>query len=350
MITRRRGRSMSSREVQPLEVEVVDVETTEDLPTPSEGFSADDTNSADLELDDLFEDFKWSLESDASSPLFDVDLADLGVYSVKDRDSGLEVSTASSPERTSSDSRMKSGQNQSRNVNKNAIAARLNRLKKKEYVNNLEKRVGVLSTENAAIKQENCQLTKRVEELEDETRYLRAVLANESMLAQLLSRLSGVNGMKLSSSLFQGPNSNDHDYALPRKRVKVEEKETTGGVCLHVDKNHVSVEFCTKCAESASTSLNFLLGNGCSTMRAEWLSQHLFLLDSMWILLMKGKRLDKLLSTWPGIFLKGSIGKMVYVIYFFLFFSLNHLNLLLVDPVSKAYAALLGASLLPEAL
>ncbi|XP_075332275.1 CREB/ATF bZIP transcription factor [Odontesthes bonariensis] len=256
MITRRRGRSMNSREVQPLEVEVVDVETSEDLPTSSEGFSADDTNSAELELDDLFEDLKWTLESDASSPLFDMDLADLGVYRVKEQDSGLEVSTASSPERMSSDSRMINRQNQSSHViNKNAIAARMNRLKKKEYVTNLEKRVGVLSTENVALKQENSQLTKRVDELEDETRYLRAVLANESMLAQLLSRLSGVNGMKLSSSLFQGPNSNDHDYALPRKRVKVEEKETTGGVCLHVDKNHVSVEFCTKCAESASTSL-----------------------------------------------------------------------------------------------
>lgn len=228
---------MSNTEVQSVVVEMVDaVETDEDLQSPSDGFPADDIDTTGIELEDLFgiEDLKWTLERDAASPLFDIELADLGVCSAKDRDSGLEASTTSSPERMSSQLKIKNRQNQSSSlINKNAIAARMNRLKKKEYVNTLEKKVGILSTENNVLKQENSQLTKRVEELEDETRYLRAVLANESMLGQLLSRLSGVNGMKLSSSLFQGPDSNDHDYALPRKRVKVEDKETSGGVCLH---------------------------------------------------------------------------------------------------------------------
>uniref|UniRef100_A0A3Q3SFI3 BZIP domain-containing protein n=1 Tax=Mastacembelus armatus TaxID=205130 RepID=A0A3Q3SFI3_9TELE len=257
MITRRRGRGINSAEVQALAVEVVDaVETVEDLPSPSLEVPPDDIDTTGIELGDLFgiEDLKWTFEREASSPLFDIELSDLGVS--KEEDYRIQASAASSPERMSSDRKMRNRQNHSNHmINKNAIAARLNRLKKKEYVNSLEKKVGILSTENSVLKQENSQLTKRVEELEDETRYLRAVLANESMLAQLLSRISGVNGMKLSSSLFQGRDSNDHDYALPRKRVKVEEKETSGGVCLHVDKNHVSVEFCTKCAESASTSL-----------------------------------------------------------------------------------------------
>ncbi|XP_042347718.1 CREB/ATF bZIP transcription factor [Plectropomus leopardus] len=255
MITRRRGLAINNTDAKSLEVEV---KTAEDFPTPSEEFPTYDIDTAGIELEDLFgiEELKWTLERDAASPAFDIELADLGVFGAKDQDSEVDVSTASSPERSSSNLKIKHRQNQSGNmINKNAIAARLNRLRKKEYVTSLEKKVGSLSSENNALKQENSQLTKRVEELEDETRYLRAVLANESMLAQLLSRLSGVNGMKLSSSLFQGPDPNDHDYALPRKRVKVEEKETSGGVCLHVDKNHVSVEFCTKCAESASTSL-----------------------------------------------------------------------------------------------
>lgn len=250
---------MNNTQAQSVEDEVVNVEeTVKDLHSPSEGFPAYDSETAGVELDDLFgfEDLKWTLERDPASPFFDIDLADLGVCGKKDQDYEGEASAGSSPERMSSDMKIKNRQNQSsRMINKNAIAARLNRLKKKEYVNSLEKKVGVLSSENNVLRQENSQLNKRVEELEDETRYLRAVLANESMLAQLLSRLSGVNGMKLSSSLFQGSDSNDHDYALPRKRVKVEEKETSGGVCLHVDKNHVSVEFCTKCAERASTSL-----------------------------------------------------------------------------------------------
>ncbi|XP_054648821.1 CREB/ATF bZIP transcription factor isoform X2 [Dunckerocampus dactyliophorus] len=254
MITRRRGHR--NTELKSLEVEVSSaVKTIEDFPDLPEEFPVDDFDSAGIELDDLFgiEGLKWTLERDTTSPLFDIEL---GEYNAKNQDSGAEVSTASSPESVSSALKIRNKQQQSLSmINKNAIAARLNRLKKKEYVNSLEKKVGMMSTENNMLKVENSQLTKRVEELEDETRYLRAVLANESMLAQLLSRLSGVNGMKLSSSLFQGADSNEHDYALPRKRVKVEEKETSGGVCLHVDKNHVSVEFCTKCAESASTSV-----------------------------------------------------------------------------------------------
>ncbi|PWA33766.1 hypothetical protein CCH79_00019948 [Gambusia affinis] len=218
-------------EMPSVDMEEVDVmENVHDLPSPSDALAADDTDPSGIELDDLFEDLKWTLEKDSSSLLFGVDLASLEAHSDINQNSGFDASSRSSPDRTSSGSRMKNRQSQSNHIiNKNAIAARLNRLKKKEHVNTLEKQVGVLSTENAVLKQENCQLTKRVEELEDETRYLRAVLANESMLAQLLSRLSG------------GPRSNEHDYALPRKRVKVEEKETSGGVCLHVDKNHVMV-------------------------------------------------------------------------------------------------------------
>ncbi|XP_068601143.1 CREB/ATF bZIP transcription factor [Brachionichthys hirsutus] len=256
MITRRRGRTASSPGVRPSEVDAA--ETDQELPGRPERVPADDVSVAGLEVEALFgmEDLKWTLDRDASSPFFDLDLADLDVCSAKEQDSGFDASVASSPDRMSSDLQLQNRKLQSSHtINKNAIAAKLNRLKKKEYVTSLERKVGVLATESSKLKQENTQLTQRVEELEDETRYLRAVLANESMLAQLLSRLSGMNGMKLSSSLFQGFDSNDHDYALPRKRVKVEDKDTSGGVCLHVDKNHVSVEFCTKCAESASTAL-----------------------------------------------------------------------------------------------
>lgn len=173
MITRRSRRTGTNTELQALEVETVDVvESMADLPVPCEGFPAEDMNATGIELDDLFDDLKWTLERDASSPPFSIDLSDLCAYDAKDGDSGLEASMASSPERMSTDSK-KSRQKQSSNVNnKNAIAARLNRLRKKEYVNSLEKKIGVLSVENGMLKQENAQLTKRVEELEDETRGL----------------------------------------------------------------------------------------------------------------------------------------------------------------------------------
>ncbi|XP_078514601.1 CREB/ATF bZIP transcription factor [Lissotriton helveticus] len=145
-------------------------------------------------------------------------------------------------------------------TNKNALAARLNRLRKKEYVMGLEEKVSCLSSENMELKEENRKLGKRVHDLEEETKYLKAVLANESVLSQLLGRLTGVKGMMLTTSLFREYGEEiDHDYALPRKRVKVEEQESTsGGICLHVDKEKVSVEFCSSCARNACSTVKIL--------------------------------------------------------------------------------------------
>lgn len=252
MITRRRGRAAAAAEEQLSESEGGNAFT---IDSPSETLPADDTDAAQMELD-LFslDELAWMLDSDPTPTLSDLELADPSARGAQGSDSGSDAPMGSSPIRLPSGMKVVR-KNQSSSVgNKNAIAARLNRLKKKEYVSSLEKKVGLLSLENGGLKRENCELAKRVEELEDETRYLRAVLANESTLAQLLSRLSGVNGMKLSSSLFQGCEANEHDYALPEKRVKTEGRGDAGGVCLHVDKDHVSVEFCTKCAQRASAA------------------------------------------------------------------------------------------------
>ncbi|XP_069829002.1 CREB/ATF bZIP transcription factor [Dendropsophus ebraccatus] len=161
--------------------------------------------------------------------------------------------------------------------NKNAVAARLNRLRKKEYVSGLECKVARLSDENTRLERERRALGDRVRELESEARYLRAVLANDSALSQLLSRLTGVGGVKLSTSLFRDPpgRPDDHDYALPGLVRTAEREEDaaapsggvctaereedaatapSGGVCLHVDKEKVSVEFCQACARSAASA------------------------------------------------------------------------------------------------
>ncbi|KAI5629237.1 CREB/ATF bZIP transcription factor isoform X1 [Silurus asotus] len=253
MVTRKRGRlaSKGGDTMCSGSSEECDRAFKIDSESPTEHLSPE-SDSNDWGLDELLNsDFNWALEDDVLSPFQDIGTEDLG-SSPKDKlDRESEVSVSRSRVST----RRQNLQDLSgRNINKNALAARLNRLRKKEYLNGLEQRVGTLTSENRILKQENGSLSKRVEELENETRYLRAVLANESMLAQLLSRLSGVSGMKFSTSLFQENNESDHDYAMPRKKVKVEDKDAAGGVCLHVDKDHVSVEFCTKCAESASAS------------------------------------------------------------------------------------------------
>ncbi|KAM4702306.1 CREB/ATF bZIP transcription factor [Discoglossus pictus] len=141
--------------------------------------------------------------------------------------------------------------------NKNALAARLNRLRKKEYVSGLETQVTRLAEENQQLQLERRSLGARVRELEVETRYLRAVLANDSALSQLLGRLTGLGGVKLSTSLFkEQPTGGDHDYALPGivQEVRHAHEEPGGGVCLHVDKEKVSVEFCSQCARNASSA------------------------------------------------------------------------------------------------
>ncbi|KAJ3586549.1 hypothetical protein NHX12_012946 [Muraenolepis orangiensis] len=169
MITRRRG-AVKRNEMQPLKVEVEDsVEVVDELPFLHE----DDVDGTELELEGLFgiDDLKWSLDRDTPSSLFDIGLTNLGVYDMKDDDSMFEASTSPSPERNPYEAKSKKRENRSGSlINKNAVAARLNRLKKKEYVNALEKKVGFLSTENHTLRQENSGLSKRVEELEDETR------------------------------------------------------------------------------------------------------------------------------------------------------------------------------------
>ncbi|XP_067171873.1 CREB/ATF bZIP transcription factor [Apteryx mantelli] len=155
---------------------------------------------------------------------------------------------------------------------KAAAAARLNRLKKKQYVLGLESRLQGLAAENRQLRDRNRGLSRRLRELERESGYLRAVLANQSALAQLLGRLAGARagGLQLGTSLFgdaggprrhpharPGGESSDHDYALPgsrpprREEAAREPRAAPGGLCLHVERDRVSVEFCSACARRA---------------------------------------------------------------------------------------------------
>ncbi|XP_030414469.1 CREB/ATF bZIP transcription factor [Gopherus evgoodei] len=151
---------------------------------------------------------------------------------------------------------------------KAAAAARLNRLKKKQYVLGLESRLQGLAAENRQLRDRNRGLNRRLRDLERETSYLRAVLANQSALGQLLSRLAGAGGLRLRTSLFrdtdpphqhppQAGESRDHDYALPSQDAgesEGEERPASGGICLHVDRDQLSVEFCSLCARRACAS------------------------------------------------------------------------------------------------
>ncbi|XP_035391527.1 uncharacterized protein crebzf [Electrophorus electricus] len=168
MITRKRGRhsgnsvgAMCSSPTQECD-QTLHVESESGIHTQTSPES--DTN--DWGLDDLFStDINWAFDNDLLSPFADVGVQDLNTEDKMDQASNVSIS-----HKRGSTERQKLQDLSGRIINKNAMAARMNRLKKKQYLSGLEQRVGSLTSENRLLKQENSNLNKRVEELENETR------------------------------------------------------------------------------------------------------------------------------------------------------------------------------------
>ena len=159
---------------------------------------------------------------------------------------------------------------------KNAIAARENRQKKKNYLQNLEKEAAKLREENTWLKNQAKEQQITVEKFAEEVDYLKSVIANQSTISLLLKNISNTPGISFSSSLVSNAS------AQPGKGAEVEEEvearryitrkrsasqascavqslksgrtrpsvisdQRGGGVCLHVQKNQVSLELCSQC-------------------------------------------------------------------------------------------------------
>lgn len=136
---------------------------------------------------------------------------------------------------------------------KNAEAARQNRIKKKKYVESLEKQCDSLKTENVVLKTKCHEYQTRCERLDSEVEYLKSVLANESVLASLIQNIPTVPSVKLTSSFASRKRSSPtkgQSSSLPTKKAKT--SQASGGVCLHVCKDQVSFEFCQNCSKQAS--------------------------------------------------------------------------------------------------
>ncbi|XP_013379617.1 uncharacterized protein LOC106151077 [Lingula anatina] len=133
----------------------------------------------------------------------------------------------------------------------NAEMAKLNRQKKKAYMQGLESEVQSLRKENEALILKSKRLDEDNVSLQEEVAYLKNVLANQSVLANILQNMDSVKGVTLTSSFTTKRAANlDHDYRKPSKRART--VAPSGGICLHVDKDNVSLEFCPKCALMAS--------------------------------------------------------------------------------------------------
>ncbi|XP_064621696.1 uncharacterized protein LOC135484291 [Lineus longissimus] len=213
-------------------------------------------------------------------------------------------------------------------MTRNAINARENRMRKKQFIEGLQKSVKDLSSENGALKRQVSDMQSTIESLTKDVLYLKGVLANQSHLSALLRNIHNTPGVNFSSS-FELPAplaeedidgdagspktsrkrdndclntcSNDEENQIPHPstsdtpRSKVQkldhaynrpvtrrspgtkntdkqkhekisdndrQKESdkfrdlnlqdAGGVCLHVSKGNVSLEFCASCSRNAA--------------------------------------------------------------------------------------------------
>ena len=180
-------------------------------------------------------------------------------------------------------------------MTKNAVAARENRQKKKQYVESLERKCERLSRENLMLKTDTEAKDKKLASMATEIEYLRNVIRNESALSGLLKNLHCTAGLRFGTSFaqndmfqnlkrssdiikdeLQSANGNENRRKRPKTVThKLSTKSTpspsssqvfegpitpcaspelksTGGVCLHVSNNNVSLEFCSTCASNAA--------------------------------------------------------------------------------------------------
>ena len=166
------------------------------------------------------------------------------------------------PPTMKSDAKKTESHDQLEKSRKNAEAARQNRLKKKKYMEDLEKDRARLKAENVVVKTRCVELQNKYMKLETEVAYLKSVLANQSTLATLIKNIPGTPGVNLTSSLsHKRPREKYESLAEtippPSKRPKNSNTESrrvthSGGVCLHVSKESVSLEFCSQCSSKAA--------------------------------------------------------------------------------------------------
>lgn len=98
-----------------------------------------------------------------------------------------------------------------RNSNsRQAVAARENRQKKKQYLSGLEASVQKFSEENEQLKKQDAEQKQLIAELKEEVMYLKSVIANESALSALLKNIQNTDGVKLSASLLAEAGDNSH--------------------------------------------------------------------------------------------------------------------------------------------
>jgi hypothetical protein len=154
----------------------------------------------------------------------------------------------------------------SSDINKNALNARINRQKKKAYIASLEAQRARLGDENRRLKSALSEVTGERDDLRDEVDYLKLVLTNESVLARLIEGINGGPSTAQLSAAIGVPGRKrkctvDSGYSPSSEKYDAKAEAPTGGVCLHVRQDQLSVEFCHRCAQMSERGARARCGN-----------------------------------------------------------------------------------------
>lgn len=182
-----------------------------------------------------------------------------------------------------------------KSYNRNALMARENRIKKKLYVENLEQTVEKIRDENKKLSSILDNQSTVISDLRKELKYLKNVLANSSDIGRLLKCINQNTGMPVTSSVNNNikfeATRREHPWSEDAKsqleelnNLTVDEfndsslklwedvtpapladhnnehnytnnslsKADNVGVCLHIARHKVSLEFCSSCSENAN--------------------------------------------------------------------------------------------------
>lgn len=172
---------------------------------------------------------------------------------------------------------------------KNAVAARMNRMKQKQYVKDLEQKMSTLKREIRDLKRELREREKKWTSSRRQVAYLRGMIANSHQLGSLLRNIRWRNIVPQGSNVDKTLNELNSDMSIDRFPITtspslfdgcfdlLEERDnvhqpmeppplapqddedwamyndinhstTEVGVCLHVSNRRISVEFCDECS------------------------------------------------------------------------------------------------------
>lgn len=175
---------------------------------------------------------------------------------------------------------------------KNAVAARMNRIKQKQYVEDLQRKMSALKREIKSVKKELADREKKWADSVRQVSYLRGMLANSGQIGHLLRNIRWRNIVPQGSNVDKTLNELNSDLSVDRSSpfgttsprlfdgcFDLLEDRNDGrlypveplsnapadnedwalfdgnnpssnevGVCLHVSNRRISVEFCDECS------------------------------------------------------------------------------------------------------